>query len=379
MVAAADTAIYVHIPFCRTRCAYCDFNTYVGLEALLPAYVEALCAEIAAAPAVRAGTLYFGGGTPSLLRPEQAGAVLETARPALGLPPDVEVTLEANPGTVDGEKLRHLRRLGVSRLSLGVQSARDDELRLLGRRHRWADVLQAVQAARTAGFDNLNLDLIYGLPGQRLEQWQHTLQAALALAPEHLSLYALTVEPKTALAARIAAGELPPPDEDHAAAMYEWSQRALAAAGFLQYEISNWARDSSFVCRHNLTYWRNEPYLGFGAGAASWWGGRRWSNTSHPAAYIEQVGEGGSAVDDEEAISRPLEMGETMMMGLRLVEGVSEERFRSRFGQGLVDVFGAELRLLSGLGLLEWDGRAARLTPRGRLLGNQVFQHFLPG
>jgi len=372
------SAIYVHIPFCRRRCAYCDFNTYAGLEDLIPAYVDALCAEIQDAPPTQARTLYFGGGTPSLLSPDQVEAVLQAVRSRLRLPDDAEVTLEANPGTVSLDRLRRLRTLGVNRLSLGAQSAHESELRLLGRIHTWTEAVEAVKTARAAGFPNLNLDFIYGLPGQSLARWRETLEAALRLEPEHLSLYALTVEEGTPLARQIARGALPPPDDDLAAEMYQLAEEMLADAGYFHYEISNWAR-SHFLSRHNLTYWRNEPYLGFGAGAASWWGGRRWTNVRHPAAYIRRIRDGRSPVDAVEEIPRRLEIGETMMMGLRLAEGVTDARFRARFGVGLQEVFGAELAHLQELGLLVWDGTAARLTPRGRLLGNQVFQAFLPG
>jgi len=374
--AAERAAIYIHIPFCVRRCTYCNFNTYAGLESLIPDYIEAVRKEIERAPETRALTLYFGGGTPSLLPPTQVEALLTTVRRRFGLPPGAEVTLEANPGTVDPDRLRRFRDLGINRLSLGVQSAYDDELRLLGRLHTWTEAVETVHAAREAGFDNLNLDFIYGLPDQTLGRWRATLEAALRLEPNHLSLYALTVEEGTPLANCIARGDLPPPDDDLAAEMYELAEEILTEAGYVHYEISNWAQPS-YECRHNLTYWHNEPYLGFSAGAASWWAGRRWTYVRHPAEYIARVGRGESPVDEAETIPKKLEMGETMMMGLRLTEGVSDARFRRRFGIGLGDVYGDELAEMQRLGLLTWDGKAARLTRRGRLLGNQVFQRFL--
>lgn len=397
-----QAAIYVHVPFCRTRCAYCDFNTYAGLDHLIPAYVDALCDEIHAAPPARAHTVYFGGGTPSILPLDLLAELLHALRLTFHVSPDAEVTLEANPGTVTPQYLHGLRELGVNRLSLGVQSAHDEELHLLGRIHTWAEGVEAVEAARTAGFDNLNLDFIYGLPAQSLARWRETLTAALGLKPEHLSLYALAVEEGTPLAGRIARGELQAADDDLAAAMYELAEEMLADAGYFHYEISNWARSrcsprsatrnhhrwwpggprasedvSPFVCRHNLTYWRNEPYLGFGAGAASWWGAQRWTNVRHPTAYIARVQAGRFPAHEVEDIPPRLQMGETMMMGLRLAEGVNDIRFRARFGLGLEDVFGEDMVRLRDLGLLRWDGKAAWLTARGRLLGNQVFQHFL--
>lgn len=382
----ATCALYLHIPFCRSRCAYCAFNTYAGLDGLIPAYGEALCAEIRAAP-VRdkstpqdkscATTVYFGGGTPSLLPPDILARLLRSLRERFFLLPDAEITLEANPGTVDRAYLDAVRELGINRLSLGVQSAHADELRLLGRRHTWEEAVEAVEAARAAGLDTVNLDLIYGLPGQTLSRWRKTLEAALSLEPDHLSLYTLTLEEGTPLQGQVARGELPPPDDDAAAEMYEWAQERLAQAGYLHYELSNWARSARHVCRHNRTYWSNEPYLGFGAGASSWWGGRRWTNVRHPAEYSRRLAAGQPVAEEVEEIGPRREMEETMMMGLRLIGGVSEARFRARFGVGMAEVFGAELARLAAQGLIEWDGQTARLTPRGRLLGNWVFSEFV--
>ena len=395
-------AFYVHVPFCQARCAYCDFSTYAGLERLIPAYVAALCREIEHAGQqwghLAVPTIYFGGGTPSLLPSELLSILFDTLRFTFHVSDDAEITLEANPGTVTTEWLYRLRTLGLNRLSLGVQSAHDDELHLLGRIHSWAQAVETVAAARAAGFDNLNLDFIYGLPGHTLARWQETLERTLALGPEHLSLYCLGVEQGTPLEKRIAAGELPPPDEDLAAEMYTWAEERLAEAGYFHYEISNWARAdleggcwwwpryatsatseavSPFVCRHNLTYWRNEPWLGLGAGAHSWLSGRRWANARHPQDYVAALEQGHTPVAESEPIGHRLEMGETMMLGLRLAEGVDGDRFHTRFGIALETAFGDELAQLRDLGLLNWNGHVARLTARGRLLGNQVFMRFV--
>ena len=394
-------AFYVHVPFCQARCAYCDFSTYAGLERLIPAYVAALCREIEHAGQqwghLAVPTIYFGGGTPSLLPSELLSILFDTLRFTFHVSDDAEITLEANPGTVTTEWLYRLRTLGLNRLSLGVQSAHDDELHLLGRIHSWAQAVETVAAARAAGFDNLNLDFIYGLPGHTLARWQETLERTLALGPEHLSLYCLGVEQGTPLEKRIAAGELPPPDEDLAAEMYTWAEERLAEAGYFHYEISNWARAdpegrhwwpehmtsatseavSPFVCRHNLTYWRNEPWLGLGAGAHSWLNGRRWANVRHPQDFVAALEQGRTPVAESEPIDHRLEMGETMMLGLRLAEGVDNNRFHTRLGIALETAFGEELAQLRDLGLLDWDGHVARLTARGRLLGNQVFMRFV--
>ena len=374
-------AIYIHIPFCRARCAYCDFNTYAGLERLMPTYVAAVRQEIEAASErwgrLLVSTIYFGGGTPSLLPPNLLAELVRALRSTFRVSRDAEITLEANPGTVAVDDLSQLRAMGVNRLSLGVQSAHDDELNLLGRIHTWKKATETVKAARAAGFANLSLDFIYGLPGQTLARWRETLDAAITLLPEHLSLYCLSIEEDTPLAKQIAESQIAHPDPDLAAEMYELAESILAKAGFFHYEISNWARPNLKVSRHNLTYWRNEPWLGMGAGAHSWMDGHRWANAPHPREYIAALEQGRAPVAETEAIDRRLEMGETMMMGLRLAEGVGDARFCARFGVGLEAAFGTELAQLQNLGLLAWNGQTARLTARGRLLGNQVFMRFL--
>jgi oxygen-independent coproporphyrinogen-3 oxidase len=320
-------------------------------------------------------------------------SLVERARRAFALPDDAEITVEANPGTVDAAGLRRLRRAGVNRLSLGVQSYDDRLLAILARIHTAADADAAVRDARAAGFENLNLDLMMGLPQQSLGDWQATLQRALVQAPQHLSLYVLAVEEGTSLAARIERGALPAPDDDLAAEMYEWAQEALARAGYDHYEISNWAC-TGYACRHNLIYWRNKPYLGLGAGAHSWLGGRRWSNLRDPEGYIQALvpqslqgdqsllGDPGLPVVEVETIDRALEMSETMMMGLRLLdEGVSYARFEQRFGVPMEQVYGDEIAAAVEEGLLERvperGADRVRLTGRGALLGNRVFVRFV--
>ncbi len=372
-------SLYIHVPFCRAKCAYCDFNSYPGQQEIFEDYVTALIGEMAQAGPGRVRTIYVGGGTPTVLPLSLLARILAGARRAFAVAPDAEVSVEANPGTVGVETLAGLRELGVNRLSLGVQSFDDAELRLLGRIHTATEAVAAVAAARQAGFDNLNLDLIYGLPDQRPDAWASSLERALALQPEHLSLYALSVEEGTPLAASIAGGRLPAPDPDRAAEMYELAEEILADAGYVHYEISNWARTAAHRCRHNLTYWRNEPYLGIGAGAHSWAAGRRWANVARPAEYVARVVAGARPIDSEEEIDLPLEMGETMIMGLRLLdEGVAAGRFQARFGLDLDQQFGLDLAQLVDLGLVERDGQGVKLSRRGHLLGNQAFFRFLP-
>jgi len=412
-VSTHPLSLYLHIPFCQVRCAYCDFNTYAGLDNLRAPYARALAKEIRrvgqAGGRPTAHTIFFGGGTPSLLPLEYHAEIFAALREAFQLTSDCEITLEANPGTVSRAYLAGLRELGVNRLSFGVQSSHPHELRLLDRLHLFGDVVQAVTWARKANFDNLNLDLIFAIPQQTLAMWQATLKRVLALGPDHLSCYALSLEHGTPLRAWVYRGLLPMPDPDLAAEMYEWASETLEKYGYVQYEISNWARwkderllrrmkdegesggfilpPSSFIlaCTHNLQYWRNLPYLGLGAGAHGYATDYRYSNVLAPAAYIKRIERGGSepfpfspAVREKIPVTTEDTMGETMMMGMRLVgEGVSGINFESRFGVTLNKQYGKKLRHLRELKLIEWEGERVRLTRGGRLLGNRVFREFV--
>lgn len=390
-------SLYLHVPFCSFRCAYCDFNTYAGLDELIAPYARALIQEIRqvgqAGGRPSAHTVFFGGGTPSLLPLEQYAHIFAALHESFDLTPDCEITLEANPGTVSRAYFEGLRALGVNRLSFGVQSSHPHELRLLDRQHLFGDAAQVVTWARAAGFDNINLDLIFGLPHQTLAHWQATLNRTLALGPEHLSAYALSLEHGTPMRAWVQRGLLPMPDPDLAAEMYEWASETLEANGFEQYEISNWAKmenpksqiPNPKECKHNLQYWRNQPYLGLGAGAHGCAEGWRYSNVLSPAAYIERLSNGPAqpfpfspAVQEKIAVTLNDAMNETMLMGLRLTqEGVTDARFRGRFGLGLADQYSAALQQLQHKNLLEWDSARARLTKPGRLLGNIVFREFV--
>lgn len=394
-------AFYIHIPFCLQRCVYCDFNTYADLLDLRPAYADAVQREIRQMakhyPEITIASIYLGGGTPSLLAPALIPNILRAIRQSFPLAADAEITLEANPGTVNANTLAALRDAGIQRLSFGVQSTHPDELQLLGRIHTWEDAAAAVTLAQRNGFDNISLDLMFGLPRQTLHRWEQTLERALDLGPQHLSLYALTVEPGTPLAEALDAGQHPVPDPDLSADMYEATSARLLAAGFWQYEISNWAQGLApapgiwalppqgiteaigpWVCRHNLVYWRNQPWLGAGAGAYSWFGNRRWNNPLHPRDYIDAIQAGTALAQQDETIPTPLMQGETMMMGLRLAEGVSNARFRQSFGRDLAEQYEPILQRLRAAGLVDWDGERVRLSIKGRLLGNYVFGAFLP-
>lgn len=379
---AQEIALFVFIPFCKIKCTYCDFNAYANMARVMEPYADAVAREIQRA-ATRLGakasakSVYFGGGTPSLVPAAHIEEILRACRDSFSFDANTEITLEANPGTVDLDKLRVFRSLGVNRLSLGVQSFEEATVRRLNRGHTVRDALETYDLARRAGFDNLNLDFIYGLPLQTLAQWRDTLERALALAPEHLSLYALKVEEGTGLEYQIAHGKYPRPDDDLAADMYMLAEELLGASGYDHYEISNWARPGR-GSRHNLTYWHNEPYLGFGAGAHSFFQRARYWNVMSPVEYIGRIERGEGVVDGSEEIGRELEMAETMILGLRLGEGVSFERFESRFGEDGYAKYGETLRQVRELGLVELDDRGVRLTPRGRLLSNEVFWRLLP-
>jgi oxygen-independent coproporphyrinogen-3 oxidase len=383
-------ALYVHIPFCRTRCTYCAFNTYAGLSGQIAAYMQALWEEIGwvteSFPRRPAQTIYFGGGTPSLIPAPLIQAVIQRCAERFVLAAEPEITLEANPGTVDRTYLQALHDGGVNRLSIGMQSAHQEELQLFGRRHSVDAVRQTVQMARTAGFHNVSLDLIYGAPRQTLLTWRLSLETALEMEPDHLSLYSLGLEEGTPMQHQVVQGQLPAPDPDLAADMYEWASERLAAAGFEQYEISNWARPG-FACHHNLHYWRNLPYLGFGAGAHGYAAQTRYANVLHPEAYIERIQSQAeplpfplsAAAEEIEPLDAAGVMAESMLMGLRLTgEGVAPGTFRARYGHDLWSVYGSDLDRLIGWGLLERlpDSRI-RLTRRGRLLGNIVFEAFV--
>ncbi len=385
-------SLYLHIPFCHTKCHYCDFNSYAGLLDWREPYVRALVQEVAWAGELArhsglAGrptdqpwpcrTIFFGGGTPSLLMADQVAEILEAARRAFAVQTDAEITLEANPGTLEQAHLDALRAAGVNRLSMGAQSFDAGLLRWMGRIHTPEEIERALWMARQAGFENINLDFIFGLPDQRMEQWEATLERALALGPEHLSLYSLIVEEGTPLYRWVEEGRVRPADEDLAAEMYLLAQRWLAQAGYSQYEISNWAKPGK-ACQHNLTYWRNLPYLGVGAGAHSCFGGRRFSTALKVREYVQRVKRDGQAVVDSEEISRDGEMAETAMLALRLNEGLSLALFEQRYGLSFDQVFGGRLAPIEAAGLLERENGRVRLSEHGRLLGNEVFLRLLP-
>lgn len=389
---SGSLSLYVHIPFCRHRCAYCDFNTYTSLGDLKEAYAAAVCHEItqvAGAPmdgGIRrpAYTIFFGGGTPSLMPAGSLAEIVQTARACFNLAADAEITLEANPGTVTRPYLEALRQLGVNRLSFGVQSAVAAELALLEREHSFADVEEAVRVSRDAGIHNLNLDLIYGLPGQTLRAWETSLAAALALQPPHLSLYCLIIEPGTPMHRWLHSGQIAAPDPDLAADQYECARHMLAAHGYDHYEISNWALPG-YECAHNLAYWRNQEYLGFGAGAHGHAAGYRYSVVKQPRVYMRRLRQEpprpyplSAAAADSYLLTREQAMADTIITQLRLLQsGLDLAAFAAKFDQTVAEVYNDTVTELIQWGLLRETEGYLRLTERGYFLSNQLFYRFL--
>ncbi|MCC6790537.1 MAG: radical SAM family heme chaperone HemW [Thermomicrobiales bacterium] len=381
----APVGIYIHIPFCAHICPYCDFNTYSGQEALIPRYLSALERDIAVQATSVAGrtatSVFFGGGTPSLIAPDRIGELIRACRAAVPLTGDAEITLEANPNSVDEAYFAGLRLAGVNRLSLGVQTVDRRGLRVLGRQHEAADAEAAYLAARRAGFDNISLDLIFGWPGQTVDAWRSDLERVLSWGdggPEHLSLYGLIVEPGTPMADAVARGILSVIDDDGAADLYELAIEVMAAAGYIHYEVANWARSESLASRHNTIYWRSGDYLGIGAGAHGTVAGRRTMSHLLPKTYIEAVESGGSPFSNVEDLSQRVRMGETMMLGLRLLrEGVTDTEFRARYGVGLDEVFDPTIEELVQIGMIARDDDRIRLTHRGLMLSNDVCARFV--
>lgn len=378
--------VYLHIPFCQAICGYCNFNRGLLDDALRVRYVAALEREILEASAGRpADTIFFGGGTPSLLEPAEVARLIAACGRAFDLAPDAEITLETNPETATPDRLEAFRAAGVNRISFGVQSFDDDELRRLGRIHSADRARDAIRAARAAGFDNLSFDLMFWLPGQTLEGWRRTVTAATALAPDHLSLYLLELYPnaplKEAMARETAAaphgghGWRQAPDDD-AADMYLEALASLDAAGFRQYEISNVARGGR-MSRHNVKYWQGEDWQGFGCGAHSTVGDVRWKNVAGTADYIERVSDGRSVAVESRRLSAEERVSEALFMGLRMTAGIEGGNFLARYGVEPWSRYRSQLEPYLEQGLLWRRGEAFGLTRPGMLLANEVLSEFV--
>src|SRR2546423_881269 len=379
--------IYIHIPFCRSRCSYCDFATGMYESELAARYVQAVATEITAGREVEhpgdVDTIYFGGGTPSLLTPAQIEQILKAVRDRFKMLDGAEMTIELNPG--DGgisaaskrEKLLEFRRCGINRASFGAQTFDDRELKQLGRTHSSSDIYSTFNHLREAGFENMNFDLIAGLPGQTLAGWRRNLNEALNLRPEHLSLYLLDVHEGTPLAEQIKRGMRPVPDDDLAAEMYRLMIDEVSAAGYEHYEISNFCLPG-FESRHNTKYWTGEPYYGFGCSAHSFDSERkRWSNERDAAKYVQLIEKEQSPLVERTGLSGEQARAESIFLGLRLMRGFNLQNYLRRFGNDLRDEYEVELARLRYAGLIEVDEKLIRLTTRGVLLSNEVMTTFV--
>jgi oxygen-independent coproporphyrinogen-3 oxidase len=371
--------LYVHVPFCSSICNYCNFNRGLFDEVLKTRFVEALLREIQAgarALALAPDTLYFGGGTPSLLTPAEVRSIIDAGRRSLGLTASAEITLEANPESVTALTLEQFRAAGVNRLSFGIQSFRDEELKRLGRLHSAERAVQAVQMARAAGFDNVSIDLMMWLPGQDVAQWLASVDAAIRVNADHLSLYILEVYPHLPLKQEIDRHGWTQPSDDAAAEMYESAMARLDAAGYEQYEISN-------VClagresRHNVKYWTDGEWLGFGPGAHSTWGGVRWRNLASTEDYAQRIARGESAVVDRQALTNDERLGDALFTGLRLNHGVDLDLVGRRYGVDAWSRFGERLAPFLEAGILIRQDTRLRLTRPGMLLANEVMSVFV--
>lgn len=374
--------LYIHVPFCIRKCLYCDFVSYPYDPEAARRYRAALLQEMALYQCRltqedrQLKTIFIGGGTPTCLPAEELAAILDGCRRYFHWLPGAEVTVEANPGTVDTEKLTILRFAGVNRLSLGVQSCQGHLLQLLGRIHDFDQAVEAVHLARRAGFNNISVDLIFGITGQTLVDWRNCLESILALSPEHISAYGLQIEEETPLARAVAEGRIVPCDEETELSMYQEVMDLLSARGFEHYEISNFARPG-YRCRHNLGYWHNRPYLGLGPAAYSYLGNIRYYNIRLLAEYGCRIARGELPVAAEEYLSRQTMMAETVFLALRVLEGLNLEEFAARFGERAEDVYGKQIKHLSRLGLVEINSGYLRLTTRGLPLANAVFAEFV--
>ena len=366
--------LYIHIPFCVRKCAYCDFLSAPGSEEAKASYTKALLREIEAVKTEKreVSSIFVGGGTPSALSPSLMGDIFEKIHESFSVAQDAEITIEANPGTLSKEKLFLYKNAGINRLSLGLQSPEEAELKSLGRIHTYEEFLESFSLAREAGFQNINVDLMCALPDQTYEGWIRNLRTVAALHPEHISAYSLIIEEGTPFAKR----KLNLPDEDTEYRMYEDTAGILEEYGYEQYEISNYAK-KGLACRHNIGYWTRKEYLGLGLGAASLWGNQRFSNTSDFSAYLKESGSPEKIRENRETLSLEDEMSEFMFLGLRMTEGVSKAEFLESFGTPIESVYGKVLDKYKNMGLLEEKEGRIFLTRAGIHVSNGVMAEFL--
>lgn len=375
-----NIGIYIHIPFCRAKCFYCDFNSFACRDELVPAYFDALKKEIALNAEKLRGytikTVFIGGGTPSVVDSQYIYDVLNLLNENLNIDQKAEISIETNPGTLTCEKLEIFKNMGINRLSIGLQAWQDRILEMIGRIHTVKEFEENFKLARKVGFDNINVDLIFGVPGQSFEDWCETLKCVTALGPEHLSCYSLKIEEGTVFGNRLESGELVPLDDDIDREMYSYCKDYLYQKGYKHYEISNFAK-SGYECRHNLVYWYIEEYIGFGAGAHSFFESTRFNNVCDIEGYIASIMNNKVPSENAEVIDKKGSMTEFMILGLRLIDGVSIEDFRSRFDEEVYNVYGNEIDKLVERGLLVVKEDTMFLSPLGLDFANQVFMEFV--
>ena len=371
--------IYIHLPFCAHKCPYCDFNAYSGMGSMVDRYTEALCDEIAKSTfrGRVVTSIFFGGGTPTYLDADQLSRILYSVRKNFDVAESAEISSEANPTSVDAAKFASMRAAGFNRISIGVQAFNDQLLEVLEREHSRDEAIRSFYAARSAGFDNISIDLMFCLPTQTMKDWRETLAVAGELEPDHISTYSLTIEPGTRFERLYAGGKLQLPDDNIELGMYEYAIEELHKAGLKHYEVSNFARPG-YEARHNLIYWNNGEYLGFGAGAVSFLGGTRWTNEKHPERYIQWVENGKGLVIEQETLGTIDSLAETLTQGLRLRRGVQVAKLSERFGVDAGRQFESKFQSLEEKELIEFENGSVRLTHKGLLLANDVFVDLLP-
>lgn len=385
----SELSLYIHIPFCKTKCGYCDFNTYQGIETLIPDYVNSLCDDIRnwlsimENPSIK--TIFFGGGTPSLLNQNQTTQLLKTIENNADIDPAAEITLESNPDDLTLEKCEQFIDSGINRLSIGIQSLQNNLLTILNRRHSNVQALQAINNGKNAGFTNISGDLMYGLPSQTYLDWEMTLKELLSAAPTHISMYSLTIEEGTPFHKMFHSGSITLPPDDEIADMYALAQEQLNVHGYQQYEISNWCIPK-YESIHNLTYWRRKPYIGIGPGAHSNLGNVRYWNIKSPAKYIQNISSSDSLtshiidnpiIEDYEILTDRQIASELMFLGLRLSEGIDYDIYYQEHGLNLLEIFKNEIKKLTEENLIEISNNIIKLSPSKIFIANRIFEEFI--
>ena len=380
MMKDKEIGLYIHVPFCKSKCNYCDFNSYAGMEELIPEYFNSMKKEIEfyreRLRDYTIGTVFIGGGTPSMVEEKYIVDILDICFKTMKISNEAEISIEANPGTVNLNKLFSYRNAGINRLSMGLQAWQDHILQYIGRIHKARDFSDNIEAARKAGFENINADLMFGLPGQTINDWEETLKAVDDLGVEHISCYSLKIEEGTVLGEKLDSGELIPVEDELDRAMYDSAIEFLKSKKFMRYEISNFAKPG-FQCRHNLIYWRAEEYIGLGAGAHSYFENNRFNNVNKIKDYIRNIQEGNGIIENVQFINLEESMSEYMILGLRLTEGVNIAKFKERFGQNIFDVWGEVIEKNVRKGLLTMENESIQLTSKGFDLANSVFVEFI--